>query len=59
MQPHITFGALICLGMMIVGFLVVVMWIEDQLDWSLRSIIGFSIAIGAFCIVIALVATSV
>jgi hypothetical protein len=59
MQSQVTFGALICLGMMIVGFLVVLMWIEDQLDWSLGSIIGLSVAIGASCIIIALFAASV
>jgi hypothetical protein len=59
MQSQITIGALISLGMIMVVFTVVSLWIEDQLDWSLGNIIGFSLAIGAFCIVIALFTASV
>ena len=59
MERQITIGALIILGLIMGVFTVVSMWIDEQLDWSLSSIIGVSLAIGALCIVIALFTTSV
>jgi hypothetical protein len=62
-QPMLTFRALalllVFLGTILVVFTLVSMWIEDRLDWSLSGIIWFSLATGAFCIVIALLTASV
>jgi F0F1-type ATP synthase assembly protein I len=49
MQSQII-GALISLGMVMVVFAVVLLWREDQFDWSLSRIIGVSLAIVASCI---------
>jgi F0F1-type ATP synthase assembly protein I len=43
-------GVLIALGIIGVVCTVVSLWIKDQLDWSLSSIIGVSFAIVASCI---------
>ena len=55
MQPQIPFGALICVSMITFVFIMISLWIDDhQLGWSFGGIIGFILAIGASCIVIAL-----
>jgi hypothetical protein len=54
-QPQIPFGALIRVSMITFVFIMILLWIDDhQLGWSLGGIIGFILAIGASCIVIAL-----
>jgi len=53
-QPQITFGTVICVGMIMFVFIMISLWIEDRLGWSLGGIIGFILAIGASCIVITL-----
>ena len=47
-------GALITMGMIMVVYTVVSMWIEVQRDWSLSSIIGVSLATVAACIALIL-----
>jgi hypothetical protein len=63
-HPELTFRALSLLLIVFLAAILVVlslvsMWKENRFGWALRSIIWFSLAIGASCIVIAFVAASV